>query len=73
MGSAELMLAAAGTSDGIGEILAALFPPLTMALVFVLILRAALRNTDWKKPEDRREGIDRARTNEHPREPDGSA
>lgn len=44
-----VVLAAAG--DGIGEILGALFPPVTMAVVFVLIGRAALRNTDWKKQD----------------------
>ena len=71
MGTAGLMLAATGASGGIGEILAALFPPLTMAVVFVLIGRAVLRNTDWKKREDRQGGIDRAHTNE--REPGGSA
>jgi hypothetical protein len=33
----------------VGEVLAALFPPVAMAVVFVLVIRLMLRSTDWKK------------------------
>ena len=69
----EMLLAAAGSGDGIGEILSALFPPAAMAVVFVLICRAALRSTDWKKQEDGGETAEQARAEKHPQEPGGSA
>jgi hypothetical protein len=68
----EMLLAAAGSTERLGEILSALFPPAAMAVVFVLICRAALRSTDWKKPEDGAEPAQQSRGEKHPREPDGA-
>jgi len=68
----EIVLAAAGSGGGIGEILAALFPPLAMTVVFVLIGRAALRHTDWKKQEDRDLPREQAHRQNGPQEPDAS-
>ncbi len=63
------MLLAAGTGEGIGDNLAALFPPVAMAVVFVLICRAALRSTDWKKHEDDGGATEQTRAEKPPREP----
>ena len=68
----EMLLAAAGSGDRIGEILSALFPPAAMAVVFVLICRAAWRSTDWKNQEDGGEAVEEARPEKHPQEPGGS-
>ena len=73
MAPPEMLLAAAGSADRIGEILSALFPPAAMAVVFVLICRAALRSTDWKKHEDGAEGVEQSSGEKHPQEPGGSA
>ena len=68
-----MVLAAATSGDGIGEILAALFPPVATAIVFLLIGRAVLRNTDWKKQEGRGEAAEQRRRHNPPQEPGGSA
>ena len=73
MAAHEILLAAAGSGDRIGEILSALFPPAAMTVAFVLICRAALRSTDWKKHEDDGEAAEQGRTEKHPQEPGGSA
>ena len=73
MATYEMLLAAAGSGDRIGEILAALFPPAAMAVIFVLICRAALRSTDWKKQEDGGDVVEQAHVEKHPQEPGGSA
>lgn len=66
MATREMMLAAAGSGGGMSEILAALFPPAAMAVIFVLICRTALRNTDWKKQEDDGRGVDEQSPREKP-------
>ena len=73
MATHEMLLAAAGSADRIGEILAGLFPPAAMAVVFVLICRAALRSTDWKEHEDGAEAMEQSSVEKHPQEPGGSA
>ena len=72
MATHEMFLAAAGSADRIGEILAGLFPSAAMAVVFVLICRAALRSTDWKKEQDGAEAAEQPRGEKHPQEPGGA-
>ena len=67
-----MMWAAAGSGDGFGEILAALFPPVAMATVFLLIGWTALRNTDWKKSQDRDMTGGESKKPELPTEPGAS-
>ena len=68
----DMMSAAAGSGDGLGEILAALFPPVAMAALFVFIGWTALRNTDWKKQQDHDKSQEQGRATEVPREPGAS-
>ena len=65
----DMMWAAAGSGDSIGQILAALFPPVAMAAVFVFIGWTALRNTDWKKQQDHHKTQEQRSVTDVPRDP----